>query len=127
MREHPARHWARVWERAWRERDPEAIGALYADGCSFRTQPFRDAEDPLAYVRCVLPTESDVDVRFGRPVVDGDRAAVEWWAMLVEDGREITLAGCSLLRFGEAGLVVEQRDYWAQADGRLPTPEPWGG
>jgi len=124
--EHPAHRWARVWERAWRERDADAIEALYADGCVFRTHPFREAEDPGGYVRRELPTESDVDVRFGRPVVDGERAAVEWWATLVESGNEITLAGFSWLRFDEEGLVSEQRDYWAEADGRRPPPEPWG-
>jgi len=124
--EHPARRWARVWERAWRERDPEPIAALYADSCVFRTHPFREAEDPGAYVRRELPTESEVDVRFGRPIVEGDRAAVEWWATLVESGTEITLAGLSWLRFDDEGLVLEQRDYWAQRDGRTPPPEPWG-
>jgi len=124
--EHPAHRWAQVWERAWREREADSIEALYAEGCAFRTHPFREAEDPGAYVRRELPTESDVDVRFGRPVVDGDRAAVEWWATLVESGNEITLAGFSWLRFDEEGLVSEQRDYWSQADGRRPPPEPWG-
>jgi len=125
--EHPASRWARVWERAWRERDPEPIGALYAEGCVFRTYPFREAEDPLAYVRRELPLEADVDARFGRPIVEGDRAAVEWWATLVEDGEEITLAGFSWLRFDGDGLVAEQRDYWARRDGRTSPSEPWGG
>lgn len=126
MTDHPAHRWAQVWERAWRELDPDSIEALYADGCLFRTHPFRDAEDPGAYVRRVLAEESDVDVRFGRPIADGDRAAVEWWATLREAGEEITLAGISWLRFDGDGLVIEQRDYWAQHDGRLPPPERWG-
>ena len=126
MTEAAAGRWAQVWERAWRDRDAQAIEALYGENCVFRTHPFRDAEDPRAYVRRELPTESEVDARFGRPIVNGDRAAVEWWATLVEEGREITLAGFSWLRFGEDGLVVEQRDYWAQADGRRPPPRPWG-
>jgi nuclear transport factor 2 (NTF2) superfamily protein len=125
--EHPALRWARVWEQAWRERDPQAIGTLYADDCIFRTHPFREAENPLAYVSRELPNESDVEARFGRPVVDGDRAAVEWWATLLEEGRQITLAGFSWLRFDERGLVLEQRDYWAQRDGRTSPPAPWGG
>lgn len=127
MSEHPALRWARVWEQAWRERDPQAIGALYADDCIFRTHPFREAENPLAYVSRELPNESDVEARFGKPVVDGDRAAVEWWATLLEEGRQITLAGFSWLRFDERGLVLEQRDYWAQRDGRTSPPAPWGG
>jgi hypothetical protein len=78
-------------------------------------------------VRRELPLEADVDARFGRPIVEGDRAAVEWWATLVEDGEEITLAGFSWLRFDGDGLVAEQRDYWARRDGRTSPSEPWGG
>lgn len=55
------------------------------------------------------------------------RAAVEWWASLVEEGREITLAGTSVLRFGPDGLVIEQRDTWNQADGRSEPPGGGGG
>ena len=57
--------------------------------------------------------------RFGEPVVSGDRAAVEWWASWTEDGQPITLAGATLLRFDDEGKVVDQRDYWNQASGRI--------
>jgi hypothetical protein len=33
-----------------------------------------------------------------------------------------TLAGVSLLRFGGDGRVVEQRDVWAAAPGRIDVP-----
>jgi hypothetical protein len=53
-------------------------------------------------------------VPFGEPIVDGDRAAVEWSAeTTLKDGGTENLAGVSLLRFDEDGLVVEQRDFWA--------------
>lgn len=74
----------------------------------------------------MMGEESEVEAHFGVPVVDGDRAAVEWWATLDENGKEITLAGLAWLRFGEDGLVVDSRDYWAQRDGRLEPPEGWG-
>ena len=46
-------------------------------------------------------------------LVDGDRAAVEWSAETnLKDGGTEKLAGVSLLRFDEDGLVVEQRDFW---------------
>jgi hypothetical protein len=38
----------------------------------------------------------------------------------------VTLAGVSVLRFDESGLVVDQRDYWSQRDGRHEPPEGWG-
>ncbi len=48
----------------------------------------------------------------------GDRAAVDWWAVVVaQDGSEETIAGTSRLRFAPDGLVIEQRDVWASASG----------
>jgi hypothetical protein len=45
---------------------------------------------------------------------------VDWWAVVTStDGSEETLAGTSVLRFDDDGLVVEQRDVWAAAAGRL--------
>jgi hypothetical protein len=62
-----------------------------------------------------------VSLRFGQPIVGGDRAAVEWWAVVTGTGGEVeTLAGISLLRFGDDGLVLEQRDVWASAPGAVP-------
>ncbi len=56
-------------------------------------------------------------------MVDGARAAVDWWAVVTSaDGSVQSLAGTSLLRFDSEGLVVEQRDAWADADGRVDLP-----
>jgi hypothetical protein len=44
---------------------------------------------------------------------------VDWWAVLTAtDGSVESIAGTSLLRFGQDGGVVEQRDVWATAPGR---------
>ena len=54
--------------------------------------------------------------------MSGDRAAVEYWATMRVGGEEQTLAGTTLLRFDDDGLVVEHRDYWAMAEGRRERP-----
>ena len=119
--------WADAWTRAWNTGDVSALEDVYAAGCVHRSHPFRDPESsPLDYARRALADEEDIEARFGEPVVDGDRAAVEWWATLLEEGREITLAGCSILRFDCEGRCIEQLDYWAQADGRHPAFPGWG-
>ena len=110
-----ARRWAREWERAWREHDAERVAALYAEGASFRTSPFRDLDDPGRYAAWAFSTEEPgPDVTFSEPVVvEGDRAAVEWRAATRErGGSETILAGISVLRFRDDGLVVEERAYW---------------
>ena len=58
--------------------------------------------------------QAAAECRFGDPVVSGDRAAVDWWAVITsKDGSVETIAGTSLLRFGADGRVVEQRDVWS--------------
>jgi hypothetical protein len=122
-----ARRWAEGYRLAWEAGDPDAAAALYAPECVFRSAPFRELERPIDYTHRVFPEATATDVRFGKPVEEGDRAAVEWWAVLVTpDGAEQALAGCSILRFDEEGLVIEARDYWHLEPGRHEPPPGWG-
>jgi SnoaL-like domain len=109
-----ARVWVEAWERGWRAHDPEPIVARYAAGVDFRPHPLRGPEDARAYVERVLAEEEAApEVWFGEPIVSGDRAAVQYHATIRVEGRDHMLAGVTLLRFDEDGLVVEHRDYWA--------------
>jgi hypothetical protein len=69
--------------------------------------------------------ESELECWFGEPVAAGDRAAVEWWGTWVERGERLTLAGATLLRFGDDGKVVDQRDYWNEVERREPPYAGW--
>jgi hypothetical protein len=65
-------------------------------------------------MEAVFAEQAEAECRFGEPVVEGERAAVDWWGVIrARDGSVETIAGTSLLRFDEDGLVVEQRDAWA--------------
>jgi SnoaL-like domain len=111
--------WAQVWSQAWPEADVEAIAALYAEEARFYSHPFRPLQAPRDYVVWAFEDQSEAECRFGPPLVSGDRAAVDWWAVVTSrDGSVETIAGTSLLRFDTDGLVVEQRDAWAQHPGR---------
>jgi SnoaL-like domain len=112
--------WVEGWTRGWETGDADAIGALYALDAVFRSHPFREPERSARdYALRAFADEDLVECRFGEPVVDGDRAAVEYWAVLSAEGDEETLAGVALIRFGTDGLVVEQRDYWSMQPGRV--------
>ena len=123
-----ARRWARTWERAWPAKDAEAIAALYAEETIYRSHPMRDPEPGVAlgYTRRQFALEDSIECRFGTPITSGDRAAVEWWAAWVENEKELTLAGATVLRFDADGRVVEHVDYWVEGDGRLPPFTGWG-
>ncbi len=117
-----------MWERAWPAKDADAIAALYAPEAVYRSHPHRDPEEGSArgYVTRQFAVEQAVECRFGDPVSAGDRAAVEWWGSWIEEGREVTLSGATVLRFDGDGLVVEHVDYWVESPGRLDPFARWG-
>ena len=116
--------WVEAWERAWPAGDVEAVARMYADDAVFYSHPFREREAPRDYVTWAFGEQASAVCRFGPPVVDGDRAAVDWWAVVVaRDGSEESIAGTSLLRFRADGVVVQQRDVWAAEAGRRDLPD----
>ena len=116
--------WVEVWERAWPLAEVDSIAALYADDAVFYSHPFRDRRAPAEYIAWAFGQQAAAECRLGEPVAAGDRAAVDWWAAITDrDGGQQTIAGTSLLRFREDGLVVEQRDVWADADGFVELPD----
>ena len=124
-----ARRWARTWQLGWESLDADAIVALYRADARHSSAPFREPGNGIAGVRAYVEKsfreESKVRAWFGEPLIDGERAAVAWWATMVEDGRGISLAGTSVIRFDEAGLVMSQWDTWNQADGRIEPLPGW--
>ncbi len=124
-----ASRWAQTWTHSWPARDAESIVALYAPDARYLSYPFRAPDEGPDGVRSYLTRtfgeEDNIECRFGEPVASGNRAAVEWWASWTEEGEEITLAGTTVLRFDDQGLVVDQRDYWNQFDGRRPPYPNW--
>ncbi len=123
-----ARRWAETWARAWPAKDAADIAALYAEDAIYRSHPLRDPEreGALGYTSRQFAVEDAIECRFGAPIAAADRATIEWWASWIEDNRELTLAGVTVLRFDVDGRVIEHLDYWVEGEGRL-TPFPgWG-
>jgi SnoaL-like domain len=124
-----ARRWAETWERAWRERNVEAIASLYAEDALYRALAFREPDRGIAGVRRYLEEnfaiEEEIECWFGEPIAAGSRAAVEWWGTWIEEGRRLTLAGATVLRFDSDGQVVDHRDYWNQVEWREPPFDGW--
>jgi ketosteroid isomerase-like protein len=118
-----AQRWADEWRQAWIGHDADRVAALYAPGAFFLSAPFREPQEPREYALQAFAEEDSAQPWFGEPVVDGDRAAVEWRATIRYEGKDSTLAGTSLLRFRHDGLCVEQRDVWEMRVGLLVRPE----
>jgi ketosteroid isomerase-like protein len=126
-----ARRWRDTWLRAWPAQDVDALRSLYGENAVFRSHPFREprfgAEGAAAYASWAFASEeAPAECLFGEPIVDGDRATCEYWAVVRSGGRDQTIAGITVIRFDAEGLVASQRDYWAVEDGRRDPPEDWG-
>jgi len=93
--------WVDEYGRAWRDKDADAVVALFTEDAEYRSSPFRDPSVGSTGIRDywmrATSSQEDADVRMGTPVVAGDRVVVEWWATMRDEGEEITLPGCLLL------------------------------
>jgi hypothetical protein len=122
--------WLAGYRDAWERRDPAAAAALFTESAVYRVEPyaepFEGAQGVHAYWTQVTATQADVHLEYGAPVVQGDRAAVEWWVTLKSEGSPITLAGEFMLRFDDTGLCRELREYWHFAEGARSAPAGWG-
>jgi ketosteroid isomerase-like protein len=125
-----ARRLIDTWSRGWAASDPDTVASAYAVDAVFRSHPFREPHLGRAgareYARQAFEDEETVEFRFGEPLAAGDRAAVEYWAILRSNGEDQTLFGIAFLRFGPDGLVVDHRDYWSMEEGRREPPQDWG-
>jgi SnoaL-like domain len=125
-----AQRWIDAYERAWVSKDAAAAAALFSHGGVYHSHPFRDAHvgrDAIrAYWEDATATQSNLSLRFGRPIVDATHVAVEWWVEGEGAEGDFTLPGCLILRFGNDGLCVELREYWHVESRRVPPPEGWG-
>lgn len=120
--------WVAAYGAAWEARDPAAAAVLFTDDASYRSliyeAPHRGQEGVAEYWRTVTASQSDVRVQMGRPFVDGDRVAVEFWTNMNADVAPVTLAGCLLLDFAADGRCRRLREYWNfAAESADPPPE----
>jgi ketosteroid isomerase-like protein len=125
-----ASEWIEDYADAWRRGDDEVIAELFAEGAVYRSSPFRPPtvgrEAIREYWRESTSTQEDLELTFGQPVVHGNRVVVEWWAVMTDDGKDVTLPGCLLLRFASGGRCAELREYWHLEQGRHDPPDGWG-
>lgn len=123
--------WLERYGAAWRERDPEAVLKVFTEDAVYRSHPFRDPHvghrEIRSYWERAVGGQAELDLRFGRPIVADDRAAVEWWATYLDEGEEETLSGVLYLRFAADGRCCELREAWVTQPGRRAAYDGWGG
>lgn len=125
-----ARDWAEAYRVAWETADSEAAASLFTEDATYRSNIYEESHRGRTgvsdYWSGVTSAQSDVTVRMGEPVVDGERVDVEFWTTMSVESVPVTLAGCLLLRFSEDGLCADLREYWNLTEGLHLPPAGWG-
>jgi ketosteroid isomerase-like protein len=122
--------WLERYRRAWEKADTPAVLGLFTTDASYRSHPLRPAHTGHQgigdYWTRATAGQQDVRVRFGDPIVDGDRVAAEWWTLMHADGTPVTLVGCLLLTFAPDGRCQALRECWNLTEALLDPPPDWG-
>ena len=117
--------WLESLRAAWLEQDAAGVSRLFAEDADYRQGPFgtprRGRAEIAAHWKETLSHQEEQSVRFGRPLVAGDRAAVEFWVVArdPDSGEQRTAAGCVMLRFDAAGRCAELHEYWHGTPGAV--------
>ncbi|HET9204282.1 MAG TPA: nuclear transport factor 2 family protein [Acidimicrobiia bacterium] len=122
--------WVETYRQAWEESDAAKAAGLFTEDATYRSNIFEEPhsghEGIAAYWTSVTATQSDIEVRMGRPIVDGERVSVEFWTTMNNEGADVTLPGCLLLEFADDGRCRRLHEYYEFMAGRLEPPEEWG-
>jgi ketosteroid isomerase-like protein len=122
--------WLEGYRRAWEQADPPAVLGLFTPDATYRAHPLGMAytgHDAIAdYWTRATAGQEDIQVRFGDPIVDGDRVAAEFWATMRGDGDPVTVAGCLLLALAPDGRCRSLRECWHETGALLAPPPDWG-
>lgn len=122
--------WIASYAAAWEERDPDAVAPLFSDDATYRSVIFNEAHQGRvgvhSYWTSATSYSSEISVRMGTPIADGDRVALEWWTTMIDEGEEITLPGVLLLLFDPSGRCTSLREYWAFQPGHAEPYDGWG-
>ncbi len=122
--------WIRNYSKAWMKKDAKAIASLFTEDAIYHSHPFRPVNQGrksiMDYTLGALDVGEVYEVRFGKPVVEDSRAAVEYWTTMKEKVEDVTLAGCVILHLAKNGLCKELHDYWVLQTGKQQAPPSWG-
>ncbi|MBV6701048.1 nuclear transport factor 2 family protein [Kitasatospora aureofaciens] len=137
LRDEDVARWITAYLTAWQNKDADAAMALFTPDAVYQAVPgvaqqtFQGRAAIGDYWRSVTAAQSDLSARYGRPLVQGNRAVVELWVQLQVPGdggtrQWITLIETNVLHFEAPGLCSRNVEYWNLQSGKIDPPAGWG-
>jgi SnoaL-like domain len=127
---HAAAAYVENYGLAWESWDLERFIALHSEGVVYVAHPDERVlgrEALRIYFTKEQDAQGEVSVRMGRPVIDGNRVAAEFWVRARKGDDEAAIAGCLIARLDEAsGLCTDFREYWFDLEERVDAYAGWG-
>ena len=116
-----------TWER-W---DIAGFVALFSEDVVYVVHPTEETvvgrEALTRYVQKEQAAQGEVSIRMGRPVIEGDRVAAEFWVTATSQGDEATIAGCFVAQLNPTdGRCRTFREYWFDIEGHVGAFNGWG-
>lgn len=110
--------WLQAYGRAWESRDPRAASELFAEQIRYYETPFAEPavgrQGVSEYWASATHGQRDVFFSFEVVTLAANTGVVRWSAELTRaaSGCRRMLDGVFLLRFDDAGLCTELREWW---------------
>jgi hypothetical protein len=122
--------WLEQFRAAWQHSDAgDWIEACFEEDAVLRSHPLRAPHHGHDGIRVHLRRAGailgDAEIRFGTPLVDGDRASVEWWATTTDGTHDVTMVGSLFVRFAPDGRAAEVRRYGDMHPGGHEPHDGW--
>lgn len=119
--------------RTWESWNLAGFVELFSDDVVYVEHPTEETVVGRAemerYIRKEQTEQGTASVYMGKPIVEGDQVAAEFWAtMSNREGEEKgTLMGCFIARLDPAdGRCTHFRQYWFEVEGHVGPFDGWG-
>jgi ketosteroid isomerase-like protein len=116
--------------QTWESWDVERFVALHSEDVVYVAHPQEMVFGQEALRRYVLKektAQGEVSVRMGKPVIDGDHVAAEFWVTAAKGSDQAAIAGCLVAQLDETdGRCTHFREYWFDMEGHINAYEGWG-
>jgi ketosteroid isomerase-like protein len=116
-----------TWER-W---DIEGFAELFSDTVVYVAHPTEitvvGSEALAPYLEGQKAQMGTISVRMGKPVVEGDHVAAEFWVTATNQDGEETTTGCLIAQLDPMdGRCTHFREYWFDIKGHVSPFHGWG-
>jgi ketosteroid isomerase-like protein len=123
-----AEEFVEAYGRTWKAWDLSGFVDLFSDDVTYVAHAMQETvvgRPALAvYIEKEAGEQGEVNVRMGRPVIEGDRVAAEFWVTATSRDWAATFAGCFIAQLASDGRCANFREYWFDEAGHT---DPFGG